>query len=211
MSQTATDFLREPPPAIRGRLRTVEFPSGAIILEQGAHPDYVYILTSGEARVYSLTPNGSRYLEHIYAAGELFGEFEALNERPYLCSIQASGPCQAVRIEDADFLAWMKADSDFALFISRQMADKLYRSSLDAVVNIVYPLRYRVLYFLWNVAQNGAQEVRKEDLIAGLGSNERSVNRILRDLINGLLIDSDRGMISIPDLDELVREMKRYE
>lgn len=211
MNQTAIDFLDACPSPIKEHFRSVEFAAGAVILEQGSSPENVFFLTSGEARVFTLTMNGSSYLEHIYSAGELFGEFEALNCRPYLSSVLASCRCETVRIANDDFLEWMKSDAEFSMFISRQLADKLYNSGLDAVVNIVYPLRYRVLYFLWNVAQNKNHPIAKEDVIAGLGSNERSVNRIIKDLVNSLLIDYDRGMISIPDLDELVKEMKRWE
>ncbi len=211
MNKTAVDYLPTCPKLVSETLQTISFALGDMILSQGDPPEFVYILTAGEAKVFTLTLNGSSYLEHIYSAGELFGEFEAINLRPYLSCIQASSACTAVRMTNSAFLEWMKLDPEFSLFISRQMADKLYQSSLDAITNIVYPLRYRVLYFLWNVSQNGRKTIRKEDLIAGLGSNERSVNRIIKDLINALLIDYDRGVITIPDAGELVKEMKRFE
>lgn len=211
MTRAAIEFLIAPPAEVHGSLRSVDFPSGTVIIEQGALPEYVYFLKAGEARVYTLTLNGSSYLEHIYAAGEVFGEFEALNRRPYLSSVLASSRCEVVRVANEDFLRWIQLDAAFGLFISQQLADKMYAACLDAVVNIAYPLRYRVLYFLWNVAQNGGSSIRKADVIAGLGSNERSVNRIVKDLVNALLIDYQDGIISIPDLDDLVREMKRFE
>jgi CRP-like cAMP-binding protein len=211
MQKKAVDFISSCPKHIKERLRSVDFDAGAMILHQGDMPEFVYFLIAGDARVYTLILNGSSYLQHIYSPGDLFGEFEALNQRPYLACVQASSACKTIQIENDAFIEWINNDPDFSLVISQQTADKLYQSMLDAVVNIVYPLKYRVLYFLWNVAQNGSNTIRKEDIIEGLGSNERSINRIIRDLVNELVIDYDRGAISISDLDAIVHEMKRYE
>jgi CRP-like cAMP-binding protein len=211
MEKSALDFYKNCPSQIADTFKPVIFAAEDVILAQGDDPKFVYILTKGEAKVYTLTLNGSSYLEHIYSTGELFGEFEALNLRPYLSTIKASSVCEAVRIDNEVFLDWMRADPEFSLFVSQQMADKLYQSSLNDITNIIYPLRYRVLYFLWNISQNGGKIIRKEDVVAGLGSNERSVNRIVRDLVNALLIDYDSGIITIPDAESLATEMKRFE
>jgi len=115
-----------------------------------------------------------------------------------------------VRVTKADFLAWFRQDPDFATYIGEQMAEKLYRACLTWATNVVYPLKYRVLYYLWTNAQAG-KTVLKEDIITGLGSIERSINRIIKDLVEEGLISYEEGVVRVLSTEGVVREMRRYE
>ena len=211
MSKTMHQFLTTCPIAIQATFREMTFQPGELLLTQGDPADCVYLLLEGEAGVYHLTLNGIQVLESIYGTAELFGELEVLNARPIICHVRARTVCRVIRIEAASFIRWLQADPDFALFICRQLADKLYHASLASVTNIAYPLKYRVLYFLWTASQRGSSSIRKEDVIAGLGSNERSINRVVRELIDAGLIEADRGAIRIRSQSDIVHEMSRFE
>ncbi len=60
-------------------------------------------------------------------------------------------------------------------------------------------------------SQQGKLEVCKADVITGLGSNERSINRVVRDLIEAELIATERGTITIRSVAGLLRAMSRFE
>jgi CRP-like cAMP-binding protein len=209
--KTVLAFLETCPENIRQTFKPVCFQPGEIIMAQGDPPGCVYFLQSGEAKVYHMTKNGISYLEYIYSNGELFGEIEVLNHQPVISDVRASSVCQAVQVSPEAFLAWFKSEPEFALFIAEQVADKLYQACLLAATNIAFPLKYRVLYFLWNETENGKIYLPKEDLITTLGSGERSVNRVLKDLLEMHLIDYDRGLIKVLDKQAVLREMRRYE
>ncbi len=206
-----TPFLNTCPATIRQAFEEVRFQAGDMILTQGDAPGYVYVLIEGEARVCHLTMNGIQYLEYVYTDGELFGEIEVLNHKEIIADVHASSSCTTLRIASADFIRWLNADPEFSLFICRQLADKLYNACLSSVANIAYPLKYRVLYFLWNATQNGNSTVRKEDIITGAGSNERSINRILKELSGTGLITSEPGLVKIGARVLLLQAMRKYE
>ncbi len=208
MSQTFEALFAAAPAEVRAAGQTVVFEPGGLILAQGAPAEHIFFLRAGEAKVLTLTANGTHYLQYIYAAGELFGELECLNGQPVLSTVRASARCEMLRLAAGVFMDWMRRDAALACFISQQLAEKFYRLGLNAVINTVYPLRYRVLYYLWNASQQGQRSVSKADLVAGLGSQERSINRILRDLVNALVIDYDRGLVKISDPEHLALELR---
>jgi CRP-like cAMP-binding protein len=211
MAKNILELLNNCPASIRQSFKEVYFQSGDLILTQGAAPQYAYILVEGEAGVYQLTLNGIVFLAYVYSDEELFGEIEILNDRAVVSNVRANRLCKTIRIGRNDFTRWVQADPDFMLFVCRQLAEKLYNTSINSVTNIAYPLKYRLLYYLWNAWQQGDKYIKKGDLIAGLGSNERSVNRIIRELADSGLVESDSGMIKVSSYDGVLEELRRYE
>lgn len=211
MSAELLHFLDTCPVTIRSTFAIVEFLPGAFLLTQGEAPRHVFILEDGEASVYLLTANGIQYLEYIYTGDELFGEVEVLNSQPVLCNVVARSKCRVIRVEKANFWGWIQADPAFALFITRQLADKFYRACQAAITQIAYPLRYRMLFFVWQATQQGSPYIRKDDVVSGLGSNERSVNRIIKDLVEAGLFEYDRGMLKILSKEAVIKEMSWFE
>jgi CRP-like cAMP-binding protein len=211
MRKTILELLKTCPDSIKHSFQEKVFQGGDMILIQGASPEYAYILVDGEAGVYQLTMNGIVFLAYVYSDDDLFGEIELLNEKPVVSNVRANRLCKTVRIGRDDFYRWLQADPAFALFICQQLADKLYASSINSVTNIAYPLKYRLLYFLWNANQQGNKYVKKEDIIAALGSNERSINRIIQELAGLLLVESDRGLVKVNSCDLILQELRKYE
>ncbi len=211
MNESAGYFLENCPESIRSSFLLVDFQPGTLILAQGDAPSFVYFLLEGEASVTLLTLNCISYLEYIYSNDELFGELEVFNNQPMACNVRARKVCRTIRVDKKDFLRWFDEDTQFARFVTRQMADKLYLACQNMVTNIAYPLIYRVLFYLWHAAKQGQHYICKEDLISGLGSNERSINRVLKDLLMRQIIEQDRGVLRILD-EEIVREeMAKFE
>jgi CRP-like cAMP-binding protein len=182
-----------------------------LILCQGSSPQYGYILVEGEAGVYQLAMNGIEYLAYEYGDNELFGEVEILNGRSIVSNIRANGLCRVIRIAKDDFMRWIEADPAFQLYVCRQLAEKLYNASIISVTHIAYPLKYRVLYYLWDACQHGNKYIKKSDIISRLGSSERSINRIIKELANSIMLETGRGVVKVNSMESIIEEMKRYE
>jgi CRP-like cAMP-binding protein len=209
MENNLLHLLQNCPASINQSFRQASFKEGDLILTQGDPPQYVYILLKGEAGVYQLTTGGLVFQPYLYRENELFGEIEVLNGKAIVSNVRANRFCQAICIPGAGFIDWLQNDPAFSLYIQRQLAEKLYNNSINAVTHIVYPLRYRLMYYLWNVYQQGTIYVKKEDIIAGLGSNERSVNRILKELLDLTLVEADRGVVKIISVERMLAEMRQ--
>ena len=142
-------------------------------------------LKKGKVKVYSLTPTGVKYLERTYCENELFGELEIFADKPILNYVEALEPCEAIKISKESFLEWIKYDSDFSLYVHIKLSEKMYHTSINSKANIAYSLKYRLLFFLWKfLDEHNLDTVHKDILVEGVGSNIRSVNRIIKELVD---------------------------
>lgn len=211
MKKDILTFLENCPNIIKDSFLKKYFEPGDKILSQNEASHYVYILRKGRAKVYFSSPIGVIFLEYIYNDGELFGEVEVLNNKPILSSVEAISFCEVIQISKENFINWLKFDGDFSLFINKQLADKLYMICIHSETNIIYPLKYRLLFFLQNHISNNYQKgVPKDILVEGLGSNTRSINRIIKELVDEGIIIYDKGIIKIASCDKLKEELKNF-
>ena len=211
MVEKVSNFLNSCPAEIRKTLQEARFSPGEIILSQGDPAKYVYILLAGEARVYHMTLNGINFLEYIYGEEGIFGEIEILYEKPVLADVVAQSDCRTMRMEKEGFIRWMRIDPNFALFISQQLAEKFYQASLASATHMAYPLKYCILYLLWSASSTTNPAIPKEDLINRLGSNERSINRIVKELVEAGLVENEKGLVRAISISGIMGEMRRYE
>lgn len=189
--QHLIDYLANCPSQLHNYFSSKTYSPLETILTQGEPAYYAYILIEGQAKVSSMTLDGMKYIEYIYNPGELFGEIELLNHKPILSSVEALTHCKTIQIPGEHFKKWLLLDPQFALYISTQLASKLYQSSLHAQTNIAYSLRHRILYFLhYYSSQNTMKGIPKNLIVESVLSNIRSVNRILKQL-------SDEGLVIV--------------
>ena len=173
--------------------------------ERASGSDFVYIIIKGKVKVYSLTPTGVKYLERIYCEYEIFGELEAFIDKPILNYVEAIESCNAIKIPKDLFLKWIEIDREFSLYISIQISEKMYYTSINSRANVTYPLKSRLIFFLWNfLDEHNLDTVHKDILVEGVGSNIRSVNRIIKELVNEGLIEYNKGFIKVKNMDKLM-------
>ena len=178
------------------------------ILKQNDKPSFVYIIKKGKVKVYSLTPTQVKYLERIYCEYNIFGELELFVNKPVLNYVEAMEPCEVIKVPRDAFLEWIKYDSDFSLYIHVELSTKMYHTSINSKTNIAYPLKARIIFFLWSfLNDHKIDSVNKDILVEGVGSNIRSINRIIKELVNENLIEYNKGFIKVKDMDKLVDEI----
>ena len=81
----------------------------------------------------------------------------------------------------------------------------MYYTSINSKANIAYNLKDRVLFFLWKfLNEHNLNSVHKDILVEGLGSNIRSINRIIKELENENIIEYNKGFVKVKDINKLV-------
>ena len=196
------------PDFIKHKFINIKFNTFDKILKQNDKPSFVYIIKKGKVKVYSLTPTKLKYLERIYCEYEIFGELEAFIDKPILNYVEALEPCEVIKIPKEYFLEWIKEDSDFSLYIHVELSKKMYRTAITSKANISYSLKSRILFFLWTfLDEHNLESIHKDIIVEGVGSNIRSVNRIIKDLVREDFIEYNKGFIKIKDMDKIVDEI----
>ena len=189
---------------IKNKFMYVKFNTFDKILIQNEDPNFVYIIKKGKVKVYSLTPTGIKYLERTYCENDLFGELEVFANKPILNYVEALEPCEGIKISKESFLEWIKYDSEFSLYIHTELSEKMYHTSINSKANVAYNLKDRVLFFLWKfLNEHNLNTVHKDILVEGVGSNIRSINRIIKELVDEGIIEYNKGSIKVKDINKL--------
>ena len=170
------------------------------------------ILKSGKLKTYSLSENGAKHLMRIYEAGGLLGDVEVFTDSVVICFVEAMEDGEMYVIKREHFLKWMERDFNISLYIVRQLAEKLINTGIKMRSAVSYPLKYQVLLYIWKyVSQYKNNCIPKVLIVEELGSNIRSINRILKQLSEEGIIINLSGKIKIEDLNLVLTMMSQYE
>ena len=203
-------FIRNCPKDLSKYFKTKTFKYGQKLLTQGEIATHIYILIDGTVKTYYSDYMGLKYLEDIDTSETVFGELEALVNKEIVTSVEAISDCKTIEIPIDIFIKWMELDNKFSLYISRLIAQRNYDSCLRERTNAIYPLRYRIIYFIYNTLYKNNLVITKDLIVEGVGSNIRSINRILKQLIDENIIKYKSGTICIESIDKLKKELDDY-
>lgn len=103
---TSSLFKSLPPEERRqilGKFTMEKFSLGAMVLEEGAPGDSMYIIKKGEVEVFTHAPQGSPLTLARLKEGDFFGEISLLTGRTRTASVKALQPAELVRLNKKDF------------------------------------------------------------------------------------------------------------
>ena len=98
----------------------VEFPAGAVIIEEGQEGDHMYVVMEGEVRI-------SLKGRHLATAlpGEIVGEMALINSDIRSATVIADTPCVLAHIDQSSFESLMKYVPDFTMHVMNVLAGRL--------------------------------------------------------------------------------------
>ena len=188
------------------------FQKDEVILNVEDRIDEVFILKSGRLKTYSLSENGTKHLIKIYEAGELLGDVEVFTDSSVICYLEAMNEGEIYVIKREHFLQWMEQDFNVSLYIVRQLAQKLINTGIKMQSAVSYPLKYQVLLYIWKyISQYKSNCIPKLLIVEELGSNIRSINRILKQLAEEGVIINQSGKIQVDDLNLILSMISHYD
>jgi len=188
------------------------FQKDEVILNVEDRIDEVFILKSGRLKTYSLSENGTKHLIKIYEAGELLGDVEVFTDSSVICYLEAMNEGEIYVIKREHFLQWMEQDFNVSLYIVRQLAQKLINTGIKMQSAVSYPLKYQVLLYIWKyISQYKSNCIPKLLIVEELGSNIRSINRILKQLAEEGVIINQSGKIQVDDLNLILSMIRQYD
>jgi CRP-like cAMP-binding protein len=108
-------------------IKTVrQFPKGALLFQQGSPVTGVYLVESGEVRVF--LPTGSRQKQLLEVAGPrtILGLSESMSGEDYRVTAEAGDQTSAAFIPRQDFLEFLRAHGDFCVQVVRLLSEDLH-------------------------------------------------------------------------------------
>ncbi|MGG5460403.1 cyclic nucleotide-binding domain-containing protein [Clostridium sp. B9] len=174
------------------------------ICSMGEELKYFYFFVEGSAKVYKTLPNGKSTLIKFYEPVQLVGDIEIINKINANCSVQAlkSSICIAIPINTVNSIALN--DSNFLMYITKSLADKLASQSINSSITIVYPLETKLATYLLKVNNKNVVLIPNYSNLADLlGASYRHLNRVLNKLSEKEIIVKDKNCIKILNKKEL--------
>lgn len=90
--------------SLRQAMTTVTLADGEVLFHRGEPGDALYVVDSGQARVFTLDEAGRELTLNVMEPGEAFGEMALLDSRPRSASVAAIGPTKLRCLRREDFL-----------------------------------------------------------------------------------------------------------
>jgi CRP/FNR family cyclic AMP-dependent transcriptional regulator len=191
--QLSDDLLEDL--STRGDIRT--FARGHLLIEEGERSDSLYILISGELKVFTRDPRGRELIYNVLRPGEIFGEM-FLDGGPRSASVKAVCTSMCVVIAPDTFREFMRNYPEFAEFLVVKLISRV-RHATEQVKSLALNGVYeRAVALLNELAVNEGSEraigptVTQQEIADRIGATREMVNHILRDLMRGGFVVRDK-------------------
>lgn len=191
------------------------FKRGETIFFQGSSGNMLYIIVSGQVRIYTLSEMGQELSMTIFRAGDFFGELSLLDERPRSASAQAMLPTRTLTLDRDKFLHMVMVCPAITVAVLETLATRLRSSTVYAERLASYSAGQRIVHQLLTLATYSALpgqritskelHVTQDDLASLSGTTRETVNCVLSNLRDRGLVQVDRARIRILNPDELER------
>jgi CRP/FNR family transcriptional regulator, cyclic AMP receptor protein len=116
-------------------IQHVDVAEGAVVIEQNALGDALYVVQDGEVRVSREAEGGAAHDEELgrLKTGELFGEMALLDDLLTSARVVALRPTRLLKLPKADFERLLQADAALAVKVYRSfcrtLSDRLRRAN----------------------------------------------------------------------------------
>lgn len=213
LSDTELRFLSD-------RTVSKKYASGESIFGEGDPCAGLYIVESGDVRIFKISPGGREQVLTVEHAGSSVAELPIFDGGNYPASASAATDCQLLFISRTDFRALCLEHPEVALKVLRMVGLRLRR-----LVGIIEELsfttiRHRLAALLLRLAHQAGHrtgraefgiEGSNQELASQIGTVRELVSRNLSRFQAEGLIQMEGKHITIPDLARLESEVQSEE
>jgi CRP/FNR family transcriptional regulator, cyclic AMP receptor protein len=178
------------------------YEKGDIIVQQGAVADSLFVIASGQVKVY-MTEGDREVILKMLAAGDFFGELPMFDHEPRSASVAALERCHIQVLSYRSLERAMESSTAIAKCVLQTLAKRLRDADRKITRLALMNISSRVSRTLLELAiiSNGRKVVgdpfTQKDLADMVGASREMVNRTLHDLSEKGFIDVQRGTITI--------------
>lgn len=167
-----------------------------LVIAEGDVSDALYILVSGQLKVYTRDGKGRELIYNILQPGEFFGEL-LLDGGLRSASVKAASDSQCVVVDHLEIRNFMKAYPEFAECLVYNLIARLRHAtqlSKSLALNGVYE---RTVAALDQVAVSEGDirfvplAITQQEIANRVGATREMVNHIVRDLMRGGFLTRD--------------------
>ena len=128
------------------RSKSVHFPFGGVVFQQGQVGEAFYIVQSGRLRVIKQDENGNSTTVGYLYAGDHFGEGALLHRQGHRATVRAVEDADVLQVPKDEFFKAVRKNSDVRAYLEEQVASIAYRDFTRFLKGDVPSQAMRVLF-----------------------------------------------------------------
>lgn len=190
------------------------YPPDALILGEQDNSGSVYFILDGEVNVTGYSAHGREIWYSQLASGHLFGEMSALLSGMRTANVVTLTETRLAILSKSDFLSFLARNSDFSLWLLKELAQRLDTTTQQLYERIALNLSTRICV---DFARRCAQEPNASGvysltpppsptkLAQTMNANRVNVSRVISDLIADSVLGRQGKAIVVLDREALIR------
>ncbi|MFF2910680.1 Crp/Fnr family transcriptional regulator [Paenibacillus sp. NPDC057934] len=197
-------ILKDCPFEVLREMEIQTFKKNKFYLPQGEMHAFVYIVVSGNVKVYVMNESAKQVTLDIYSCGNFIGEQEAMIQKPFSASIVSISEVTLIKIPDKAFLYWLSKDANFNQIVIASLCEQMYKLTNRTIKYSLDSVRSQIISSLLEES-NGQKSamIQKKVILDSVSSTNRSVYRVLNQLeVEGSIVISG-DEIEIVDREKL--------
>jgi CRP/FNR family transcriptional regulator, putaive post-exponential-phase nitrogen-starvation regulator len=189
-------------------LKVFQFDRGDFIFKEGSHPEYLYYLVEGKAKLFVTHENGKVSLIDFLQPPVFMGEIELLNEERISKGIQAitNVICLAIPIQACK--EKLLTDPTFLKHLCMFLSKKATTISAKYTVNQAYPLLNRLADFILVSADHDFYKEKHTEVCEYLGVSYRHLLHVFSQLCEENIMKKQSRGYMIQDRKRLLKLTK---
>jgi CRP/FNR family transcriptional regulator/CRP/FNR family cyclic AMP-dependent transcriptional regulator len=194
------------------------FKRGAIIFREGDPGQLIYLVQSGQVRIYVNGLNGSETSVILFGRpGDMFGELAVIDGLPRSATAVALDKTSLYTISRENFRQHMLHNPQLALNFMKELTHRVRYNTRQMDSLATLPVSQRLARKLLELAQDYGRieadsviidmAMTQTDLASLIGATRESTNKCLCDFRERCLIWFEHGRITVLDADALCAEV----
>ena len=203
---------------LAGDFRLREYDRDETVFHQGDRSRELYVVMQGKVRIFKTSPGGEETSINIFSAGDVIGEFSAIDGQPRSATAKAIERCALLEMTRERFLSRLQEMPELALGVARLLVGKVRWTAAYAETVAQFDAAGRLLHILLLYNEQFGEEIEpgkryvlhlalnQSGLASLVGARREWINRILGTWRKRGLIEYEGGTITILDLPAVEKE-----
>jgi len=191
-------------------VKHIEFKKGRMIFNEGEPGNGFYIVETGKVKIFKLSFEGKEQILHIYGPGKPFGEVPVFEGTKFPASAMAMVKSQIIFIPRDKFVNLIAETPGLAMNMLGMLSMRLREFTIQIENLSLKEVPARIASYIITLSKEhgGIKQVTlpisKLQLANLIGTTPETVSRILKKMIDALLIKVDGRTITISNYDGLI-------
>ncbi len=184
-----------------------------ILFRKGDDGSQAYVIISGRLKISSAAEDGKETVLRIMDPGEVVGEMALLDGDPRSATATALEPCELLVIQRRDLIPFLERHPRTAIKLLESQVARVRAQSAQLEDRVFLNLQSRLAKKLLALSDNYGVErpdgitidlkLSQGDLGEMVGTSRESINKQLRAWVEDGVVKSEKGYITIRNLDAL--------